>query len=101
MAKGYWIARVDVSDTERYQLYVAAVVKIFAEFGARYVIRGGRYEAPEGTHRSRNIVIEFPDYETALACYRSPQYTQAIGLRSNAASVDLAIVEGFEGPQPG
>jgi len=45
-------------------------------------------------------VIEFADYETALACYRSPEYQHAATLRQSHATVDIAVVEGYDGPQP-
>ena len=38
------------------------------------MVRGGQFEAIGGQRRSRNVVIEFKDYETALACYNSPEY---------------------------
>jgi len=100
MPKGYWIARIDVADMDKYKLYVAANAKPLAQFGAKFLVRSGRYEAPEGTSRSRNVVIEFPSYQAALDCYRSPDYQQAIKLRLPVASGDLLIIEGYEGPQP-
>ena len=54
----------------------------------------------KGTSRARNVVIEFPDYAAALACYRSPEYQANIKVREPHASVDLVIVEGYDGPQP-
>ena len=74
MAKGYWIARVDVHNDDGYKAYAAANPAIFKQFGGRFVVRAGRFEAIEGQSRARNVVIEFPDYETALACYHSPEY---------------------------
>jgi hypothetical protein len=50
--------------------------------------------------RSRVVVIEFPDYCAALDCYRSPEYAAAMELRKGKAIMDLAIVEGYDGPQP-
>lgn len=100
MPKGYWIARVDVSDPEGYQRYVAANAAAFSKYGARFVVRGGRFEAPEGTSRSRNVVLEFEDYETALACYHSPEYAAAKALREPYSTADLLIIEGYDGPQP-
>ena len=50
--------------------------------------------------RSRNIVREFPDYATALACYRSPEYQRAKPLRLPHSDGDFVIVEGYEGAQP-
>ncbi|HEX2256142.1 MAG TPA: DUF1330 domain-containing protein [Afifellaceae bacterium] len=101
MPKGYWIARVDVSDPETYKRYVAANAAPFAEYGGRFLVRGGRSEAKEGTSRSRNVVIEFPSYEAALACYESPGYREALKLREAASEGDLLIIEGYDGPQPG
>jgi uncharacterized protein (DUF1330 family) len=46
------------------------------------------------------VVIEFPDYAAALACYRSPEYREAMALRHGRAVADIAIVEGYEGVQP-
>jgi len=100
MAKGYWFVQVDVADPERYKNYVTANQIAFRKYGARYVVRAGRYEAVEGTCRPRLVVIEFPDYETALACYRSPEYQHAITLRRGHAIADVAIVEVYDGPQP-
>jgi uncharacterized protein (DUF1330 family) len=101
MAKGYWIARVDVHDPKAYQGYVAANAAAFAKYSGRFLVRGGRVEAPEGTPRSRNVVIEFKDYDTAVACYNSPEYAAAKALRESAAVADLLIIEGYDGPQPG
>src|SRR5262245_64484014 len=98
--KGYWVALVDVSDPDGYKLYVAANAKAFRKFGARFLTRGGHSEAPEGTTRSRVVVIEFPDYTAALECYRSPEYASAMALREGKSIMDLAIVEGYDGPQP-
>jgi uncharacterized protein (DUF1330 family) len=100
MPKGYWIARVDVSDPEGYQQYVAANAAAFRKFGARFIVRGGRFEAAEGVARSRNVVLEFKDYETAVACYHSPEYQAAKALRVGRSDADLLIIEGYDGPQP-
>lgn len=100
MAKGYWIGHVDVHNDEGYKSYVAANAAIFRKYGGRFVVRAGKSESVEGTSRSRNVVIEFPDYATAQACYRSPEYQANIKVREPHASVDLVIVEGYDGPQP-
>jgi uncharacterized protein (DUF1330 family) len=101
MAKGYWIARVDVSDPEAYKSYVAANAVPLAEFGGRFLVRGGRAEAKEGMWRARQVIIEFPSYEAALACYHAPGYREALKLREAASDGDLLIIEGYDGPQPG
>jgi uncharacterized protein (DUF1330 family) len=101
MAKGYWIARVDVSDPEAYQAYVRANGVAFAKFGGRFLVRGGSHMAAEGVARARQVVIEFKDYATALACFDSEEYQQARELRLKVSQIELVIVEGYDGPQPG
>jgi uncharacterized protein (DUF1330 family) len=100
MAKGYWVARVDVKDPEQYKAYVAANALPFSKFGARFLVRAGKFEDVEGNNRSRNVVIEFPSYQAALECWNSPEYRRARELRLPAATADVVIVEGYDGPQP-
>jgi uncharacterized protein (DUF1330 family) len=100
MAKGYWIARVDVDNEEGYKPYAAANPDIFRKYGGRFVVRAGRFECVEGTSRSRNVVIEFPSYEAALACYRSPEYQRNIAVRQPHSVADIVVIEGYDGPQP-
>jgi uncharacterized protein (DUF1330 family) len=100
MPKGYWIVRVDVADQEKYKAYVAANAEPLKKYGARFLVRAGRFEPVEGSSRSRNAVIEFPTYQAALDCWKSPEYQRAIALRKNVSTIDLIVIEGYEGPQP-
>jgi uncharacterized protein (DUF1330 family) len=95
MAKGYWIAQVDVTDDEGYKPYAMANPAIFKKFGGRFVIRAGKSEVPEGKARARNVVIEFPDYASALACYQ-----ENVKRRLPHSVADILIIEGYDGPQP-
>ena len=101
MAKGYWIARVDVADAEAYKAYVTANAAPLARFGGRFVVRAGRFENPEGGSRSRNVVVEFPSYQAALDCWKSADYQAAVRLRLPVSTVDMVVIEGYDGPQPG
>ena len=99
MSKGYWIGRVDVRDADAYRLYVEANGPVFAAHDARFLVRGGRFEEKEGTARSRNVVIEFPSYDAALACYESPEYQEVLRLRlrDDVAISDMIVIEGYDG----
>lgn len=101
MPKGYWIARVDVTNPVQYQTYITANAAAFAKYGARFLVRSGRFEAVEGSARGRNVLIEFPSYEVALECWNSPEYQAARDCRVGAATADVIVIEGYEGPQPG
>ena len=96
MAKGYWIVRVDVKNEDGMKPYAAAGPPIYKKFGGR----SNKCEVPEGTTRYRHVVVEFPDYAAALACYRSPEYQANIKVRTPHAVADFVIVEGYDGPQP-
>ena len=100
MPKGYWIGRVDVTNPDGYKAYVAANVEPFRKYGARFLVRAGNFETMEGESRARHVVIEFEDYATALACYRSPEYQRAMALRKDHSVGDIMVIEGYDGPQP-
>jgi uncharacterized protein (DUF1330 family) len=100
MAKGYWIGRLDINDPEQYKLYVAANALPLQKYGARFLVRAGQFENPEGGSRTRNVVLEFPSYQAAVECWHSPEYQAAIKLRESVSAIDLVIIEGYDGPQP-
>jgi uncharacterized protein (DUF1330 family) len=92
--KGYWIVRVDISDEEAYDRYRALNGEAFAAYGARFLVRGGPFEAVEGAARARNVVIEFPTVQAARDCYFSDAYTRARAEREGAGEADILIIEG-------
>jgi uncharacterized protein (DUF1330 family) len=98
-AKGYWIAHADVTNPEGYKAYMTADMAPFGKFGGRFLVRGGAREVLEGRVRGRTVVLEFPSYDAALACYRSPDYQAAKKLRDGNANFDLIVVEGYGGPK--
>ncbi len=97
MAKGYWIARVDIRDAARYPDYVAAAKPAFEKYGAKFLARGGAYQKLEGEVRARNVVIEFPSLQAAADCYNSPEYQIAAAIRQECADAEMVIVEGVDG----
>ncbi len=97
MAKGYWVAHVDVDDMETYKNYIAANASPFAEYGAKFLVRGGERSDVEGKARARTVVIEFSSYEQALACYESEGYQKAKALRDPVSTGDLVIIQGYDG----
>ncbi|WP_343313463.1 DUF1330 domain-containing protein [Brucella sp. BE17] len=92
--KGYWVAMVDIADQEGYKEYIALNKAAFDKYGATFVVRAGTSQVMEGSAANRLAVIEFKDYETALACYNSPEYQTAIKAREPHAKAHLAVVEG-------
>ncbi len=100
-ARGYWVARVDVDDEEAYAAYRGLNAVAFAKFGGRFIVRGPAAKVAKGTPRKHNVVIEFPSLAAAEACYASPEYQAALVHLAKVGPVDLVIVGGYAGPQPG
>jgi uncharacterized protein (DUF1330 family) len=99
MPKGYWIPHLDVHNPEGYKAYMAATPPAHHKYTGVALVRGGTCEVMEGRARSRNVLREFPDYATALACYRSSEYQSARPLRLPHSSCDFVIAEGYDGQQ--
>lgn len=96
MPKGYWIGHVDVKDAERYPEYLKAAQPAYEKYGARFIVRGGKYDGVEGNARERHVVVEFESYDQAVACYRSPEYQAAAKIRRENSEGEILIVEGVE-----
>jgi uncharacterized protein (DUF1330 family) len=85
---------LDVHDPETYKQYIETARPAYERHNAKFLVRGGKAEALEGTGRARNVVIEFESMTDALACYNSPEYTRARAFRQKASTGEFVIVEG-------
>ncbi len=94
---GYMIARIEVTDWERYRQYTKATPAAIAKYGGKFLVRGGDVLTLEGpAEKRRLVVLEFPSVEQAQTFYRSPEYSAAKKLRADAAVGEFLIVEGCE-----
>jgi uncharacterized protein (DUF1330 family) len=91
----YWIARSRVIDPVEYKKYTDLVPAIIARYGGKVLARGGRFRIMEGPEKfHRFIVIEFPTFDQAVACFTSPEYDAAAAFRrQGAGEVETVIVE--------
>ena len=91
----YVIVDIGVIDRDRYEEYKAAAPRSIAEFGGRYLARGGRAETLEGAWTpSRIVILEFPSYEQARAWWNSETYAPAKRLRHATARTKMILVDG-------
>lgn len=92
----YWVARSRIIDPVEYKKYTDPLPEIFARHGGKVLTRGGKYRVMEGPEAfGRFIVIEFPTFDQAVACFESKEYQDAAAFRRNGAGVvENVIVEG-------
>lgn len=94
MAKGYIIARINVTDPEGYAEYAKDATEAIRHYGGKPLVRGGKFETLEGEGRARNVVIEFESFEKAKEYFLSTQYQAAKAKRIGKALADIVVVEG-------
>jgi uncharacterized protein (DUF1330 family) len=95
MMAGFWIVLGStVKDQEAFDEYVRLWNPIAERYGAAFVVAGGRHETREGEDCARVVVIEFPSYEKAVACYDDPDYQESLIYARKAYDRHLVIVEG-------
>ena len=95
LPKGYWIVHIEVKDANGYENYKKASSIPLSRYGAKFLVRGGAQEIPEGSSKARTVLIEFPDLTAAQLCYQSPEYQKAQAIRIKYSVADLVIVEGY------
>ncbi len=91
----YFIVDVDVKNPQAYEAYKQSAAASIAQYGGRYLVRGGKHEVLEGDwHPTRLVVLEFPSVEAAKRWYRSEEYGKAKPIRLQHAVGHLVLVEG-------
>lgn len=88
-----WIAHVTVTDADAYGKYAELAGPAIAKHGGEFIARGGKFVQLEGKERPRNVVAKFPDVDTAVACYHSPEYQEALNHARGASERELMVVE--------
>jgi uncharacterized protein (DUF1330 family) len=92
----YVISEVEVRDRAAMEAYRTLAAATIAQYGGRYLVRGGAAEVVEGGPPPETIIIvEFPSMECAHEWYASPEYAEALKLRQTALERRLMFVEGM------
>ncbi len=90
----YWFSSANVTDEAALAEYAKLARPAIEGHGGRYIARGGRHVTLEGTEHARHVIIEFDSLEAAEACYRSPEYQEALVFARRAVVRNAVIVEG-------
>ena len=91
----YWIARVNVIDNDAFAEYAKRSHPAIIKHGGKFLARGGKFVTLEGKEYARNVIIEFPSLDQAIACYNSPESQEARSFREGAAETEICVVEGL------
>ena len=91
----YVISEVEVRDPAGFEAYRTIAAKAIAQYGGRYLVRGGAANVAEGGPPPNTIiVVEFPTMERLREWYASPEYAQALKVRQTALDRRLIFAEG-------
>jgi uncharacterized protein (DUF1330 family) len=91
----YVISEVEMKDAAGFEAYRSSAAKTIAQYGGRYLVRGGSAELAEGGPPPKTlIVVEFPSMARLREWYASPEYAEALKLRRTALERRLIFVEG-------
>ncbi len=91
---GYWIVRGTIKDQAAFEEYVRLWNPIAERYGASYLTGGKGHQTREGKDYQRVVIVQFPSYEQAVACYDDPDYRAALVPAMLAYDRDLVIVDG-------
>jgi uncharacterized protein (DUF1330 family) len=95
MLPAFVIAEVEVIDPEAFKLYGSRVAETLERYGGRYVARGGRIESLEGEPPKRVVISTWKNIEDPKRWYRSPEYSEIIGIRHRTCKSRVFVVEGL------
>ena len=94
--KAYWIALYKSIDSqENIKKYAKEVTKVLRSYGAKPIVRGGKFLTLEGKKYPRTVIWEFPSYEQAIKCHESKEYQDGWALAKDTTKRNLQIIEGF------
>ncbi|PIB24847.1 hypothetical protein BFP76_06680 [Amylibacter kogurei] len=96
MPAAYCMVQINVHNAEEYAKYAELAGPAVAKFGGEFLARGGRCVTKEGPEQLRNVIVKFPDYDTAVEFYDSPEYVEALNfaLAEGVSTRNYTIVEG-------
>lgn len=95
----YVINDMEVTNEELFEQYKKLSPPTVAQYGGRFLARGGHTEALEGDWSPRRLVLlEFPSVQQAQAWIDSPEYAPARRLRQLSSNSNLIVVEGAAPP---
>ena len=93
--KGYWVCIYEkINDFEKLKEYASKAKPAIEKFSGKFLVRGGKNRTNDGFSSPRTVVVEFPNYRTALECYDSSDYQEAHNILKDHVVRHHQLVEG-------
>ena len=93
--KGYWVCIYEkIDNTEKLKEYAIKAKPAVEKFSGKFLVRGGKNRTNDGINSPRVVVVEFPNYNTAVGCYDSKEYQEAHDILNGHVIRHHQIVEG-------
>ena len=93
--KSYWVCIYEqINNNEKLKEYAIKAKPAIEKFSGKFLVRGGKSRKNEGIESPRIVVVEFPDYKTAINCYDSKEYQEAHNILHGYVLRHHQIVEG-------
>ena len=92
----YLIAEVQVTDPEEYKPYIPTAAQIVAQYGGKYLARGGKTIPLEGAEPAGRVaIVQFPSVDALQKFYNSPEYREVAPIRQKASKSRFFVIEGL------
>ena len=95
MPKGYWLSVYEkIENIETLKKYAVKATVAIGKYSGKFLVRGGKNIALEGSQSPRTVIVEFPNFSDAEKCYNSDEYKEALNILRGSAKRNLQIIEG-------
>ena len=93
--KAYWVCIYEkIDNVEKLKEYAVKARPAVEKFSGKFLVRGGKNRTNDGIESPRTVVVEFPDYNTAIECYDSAKYQEAHDILKGHVVRHHQIIEG-------
>ena len=96
MTKGIWVAVYEkIENMEALKKYAVKATEAIGKYSGKFLVRGGKNIALEGSQLPRTVIVEFESFSNAEKCYNSSEYKEALNILKGSVKRNLQIIEGI------
>ena len=93
--KAYWVCVYEkIDNPEKLKDYAVKARPAVEKFSGKFLARGGKNRTTDGIESPRTVIVEFPDFKTAIECYDSEEYQEAHNILKGHVLRHHQIIEG-------